>query len=227
MRIVAVIPAKGYSSRLPEKNFRPFYQGRSLLEIKIEQCLASRVFDAVYVSSDAEPARRIAETMGTSFVLRDSRLCRDDTPWYEVLTGILNSLPEAEDAWIAWCPVTSPLFRRYAELLEVLQKQLDAGLNSIATLTPLKHYYLDDRYLPINHQWGPWAAYSQRLPLIYQLNMACHVAQKKEMKLCGFHLGSRPTFFHTETWEGLDIDTLEEFELAQWYYERYFGKLHG
>lgn len=226
MKTVALIPAKGHSSRVPQKNFRPFDQGRSLLDIKIEQCMASGAFDKVYVSSDDEQVRQHAERAGATFVLRDAHLCLDSTPWYEVLSGVLDSLPEAEDTWVAWCPVTSPLFRRYAELLESLRQKMAEGVNSIATLTPLKHYYMDDRYLPINHQWGPWAAYSQRLPFIYQLNMACNVAQKKEMKLCGFHVGSRPTYFHTETWEGLDIDTMEEFELAQWYFKRYFGDAH-
>lgn len=226
MRTIAVIPAKGYSGRVPQKNFRPFVQGRSLLDIKIEQCLASRAFDQVYVSSDDEHARLSAERAGATFVLRDPRLCLDSTPWYEVLSGVLDSLPEAEDTWVAWCPVTSPLFRRYAELLESLRQKMAEGVNSIATVTPLKHYYLDDSYLPINHQWGVWIAYSQKLHPIYQLNLACIISQKKEMKHCSYHIGSRPTFFHTETWEGLDIDTMEEFELAQWYFRRYFGDAH-
>lgn len=223
MRTIAVIPAKGYSGRVPQKNFRPFVRGRSLLDIKIEQCLTSRAFDQVYLSSDDEHARLSAERAGAIFVLRDPRLCLDSTPWYEVLSGVLDSLPEAEDTWVAWCPVTSPLFRRYAELLETLRQKMAEGFNSIATATPLKHYYLDDRYLPINHQWGVWHTYSQKLHPIYQLNLACIISQKKEMKFCSYQIGSRPTFFHTETWEGLDIDTMEEFELAQWYFKRYFG----
>lgn len=222
-RVVAVIPAKGYSSRVPEKNFRPFYQGQSLLEIKIAQCQQSGAFDSIYVSSDDERAAAVAQRLGATFVQRDSKLCQDSTPWYEVLQGVLDSLPENDEVWVAWCPVTSPLFRRYDELMASLQSSLTEGINSIATVTPLKHYYLNDHYIPLNHQWGRWAAYSQKLPYIHQLNMACNLATRSEMKACGFHVGSRPDFFHTEVWEGLDIDTLEEFELAQWYYSRYIG----
>ena len=223
MRFIAVVPAKGHSGRVANKNFRPFYRDRSLLEIKLEQCIASGAFDQVYVSSDDEKARQYAERAGVTFVHRDPHLCLDSTPWNEVLTGILDSLPEAEDTWIAWCPVTSPLFRRYAELLETLRQRISEGYNSIATVTPLRHYYLDDRYLPLNHQWGVWHAYSQKIHPIYQLNLACISSQKSEMKRCFYQIGSRPAFFHTEIWEGLDIDTMEEFELAQWYFKRYFG----
>lgn len=222
-RVVAVIPAKGYSGRVSEKNFRPFTAGRSLLEIKIQQCRDSGVFDAIYVSSDDDRARLVAEQCGAVFVQRDAKLCQDSTPWYEVLEGVLNSLPVGDDVWVAWCPVTSPLFRRYDAVLKTLREKMSEGCNSVATLTPLKHYYLNDQFIPLNHQWGRWAAYSQKLPFIYQLNMACNVATKAEMKSCGFHVGSRPAFFSTELWEGLDIDTMEEFELAQWYYTRNFG----
>jgi len=226
MRVVAVIPAKSHSSRLPDKNFRPFYQEQSLLEIKIGQCLASGAFEEVYVSSDDDRARKVAEEIGAHFVPRDSRLCLDSTPWYEVLTGVLDALPEDDDTWIAWCPVTSPLFRRYAEVIDALRQRRTEGHNSIATVTPLKHYYLNDKYIPINHQWGVWHAYSQNVSPLYQLNLACILSQKLEMKRCLYQIGSRPAFFHTETWEGLDIDTLEEFELAQWYYQRYLGGAH-
>jgi N-acylneuraminate cytidylyltransferase len=225
-RSVAVIPAKGYSSRVPNKNLRLFYQEQSLLEIKIKQCLQSGVFNEVYVSSDDERARAITERMGASFVLRDAKLCIDSTPWYEVLHGVLDSLPENDDVWVAWCPVTSPLFCRYAELLQSLQAKLADGINSIATVTPLRHYYLNDYYIPLNHRWGAWHTYSQKIPPIYQLNLACITAQKGEMKFCRYQIGSNPDFFPTKAWEGLDIDTQEEFELAQWYYARNFGQAH-
>lgn len=222
-RTVAVIPVKGYSSRVPEKNFRSFYQDDSLLEIKITQCQQSASFDAIYVSSDDERAREIADQMGAIFVLRDVKLCLDSTPWHEVVVGVLDSLPEKEDVWVAWCPVTSPLFCRYRQVVQTLQEKLVDGINSIATVTPLKHYYLNDHFIPLNHRWGVWHAYSQKIPPIYQLNLACIVSQKKEMQFCQYLIGSNPDFFLTDAWEGLDIDTLEEFELAQWYYERNFG----
>lgn len=223
MRTIAVIPAKGYSSRVPEKNFRPFYQGKSLLEIKIAQCQQSGAFDAIYISSDDERAAEIAKKHSVTFVLRDTKLCQDSTPWYEVLQGVLDSLPEDDDVWVAWCPVTSPLFCRYGEVMQSLQGKLEEGVNSVATVTPLKHYYLNDHFIPLNHRWGVWHAYSQAIPPIHQLNLACIVSQKKEMKFCQYQIGSRPAFFPTEVWEGLDIDTMEEFELAQWYYTRYLG----
>jgi CMP-N-acetylneuraminic acid synthetase len=226
MRTIAIIPAKGHSSRVPEKNFRPFYQGQSLLEIKISQCQQSGAFDAIYVSSDDERAAEIAKRLGVNFVLRDAKLCQDATPWYEVLQGVLDALPENDEVWVAWCPVTSPLFRRYDEVMQSLQVKQVEGVNSIATVTPLKHYYLNDHFIPLNHRWGVWHAYSQALPPIHQLNLACIVSQKKEMKFCQYQIGSRPNFFPTEVWEGLDIDVMEEFELAQWYYARYFGVSH-
>lgn len=223
MRVVAVIPAKGSSSRVPDKNFRHFYNEKSLLEIKIKQCKESSVFDAIYVSSDDERAKIIAENNEVNYVARDGRLCLDSTPWHEVLEGVLNSIPEADDVWVAWCPVTSPLFQRYKDIVDFLKKKVGEGFNSAVTVTPLKHYYLDSKFNPLNHRWGMWHTYSQSISPIYQLNLASIISIKNDMKMCKYLIGSNPSFFETQTWEGMDIDTMEEFEMAEILYSKYLS----
>lgn len=56
--ILAVIPARGGSKRIPGKNIRLFC-GRPIIEYSIEAALHSGVFDRVVVSTDCD---RIAET---------------------------------------------------------------------------------------------------------------------------------------------------------------------
>ncbi|HEY6916058.1 MAG TPA: hypothetical protein VI381_00285, partial [Allosphingosinicella sp.] len=117
---VALIPAKARSGRLPEKNFRPFVGGKSLLEIKIEQCLASGAFDCIYVSSDSEAAAGPAARHDVQFILRDPRFARDDLPWSEALAGMLDELPVKDDSYVAIVPVTTPLFHRFEDALALL-----------------------------------------------------------------------------------------------------------
>lgn len=214
MRTVAVIAAKANSTRVPRKNFREFHEGKSLLDTKVEQCVNSGVFDSVYVSSDSEEARWSADRYGAVFVPRDPYLCEDSTSWGDVLTGVLDSLPEEGDPFVCWTPATSPLFDRFGAVLEELR--LAPGADSVVTVTPLKHYYLGSDFIPINHQWGPWHAYSQGMKPIYQLNLALMGAMRSAMVRNRYLIGDRPLFFMTSEAEGLDIDTMEEFELAQY-----------
>lgn len=216
MKCVAVIPAKARSTRVPNKNFRDFYKGQSLLEIKIAQCLASGVFEDVYVSSDSTEAQALAEKSGAKFLLREQHLCADETPWSEVLEGILNTVPIEANIYIGWCMATSPLFSRFKELVLELEKRPDK--DSVVTVTPLKHYFLNADYIPINHQWGPWHSYSQGMRPIYQMNLACLLAKKSTMIANQYQIGNKPIFFNTSVFETIDIDTLEEYEIARMLY---------
>lgn len=216
MRVVAIIPAKGHSTRVPEKNFRPFYQDQSLVDIKIRQCKESGIFDSIFLSSDDERGRSAAESQEVNFLKRDPRLCLDETPWSEVLTGVLQQLPENDDVWVAWCPPTSPLFTRYAEAVRLLQ-QNDSN-DSLMSVTKLQHFFLGPDLLPLNFQFGVWASFSQKLRPLYQMNCALWLAPKRLMLANRFQTGDRPFFMETTMVEGVDIDTIEEFKLAQLLY---------
>lgn len=216
--IVAVIPAKANSNRVPNKNFRPFYGNKSLLEIKIEQCVSSKIFSSVYVSSDSADAKPVSENSGATFILRDPYYCLDSTPWGEVLEGVMNSLPVHEDTLIAWCMPTSPLFDRFNDFFNFLENNPDQ--DSAVTVTKLTHYYLNSDFIPINHKWGPWHTYSQGTKPIYHLNLACFLTTKKQIIKNQYLIGSNPCFFPISQTEGFDIDTMEEFEVSQILFER-------
>lgn len=221
MRAVAVIPAKSRSIRVPNKNFRDFHDGKSLLEIKINQCLASKVFEAVYVSSDCEEAKNVAVKAGAEFVPRDPRLCLDETPWSEVLVGVLHSLPIDGDMYVGWCPSTSPLFSRFSDAASMIEASPE--VDSVMTVTRLQHYFLNADHLPLNFQYGVWASYTQKLKPIFQMNCALWLAKKSTMIQNRFQVGDRPAYLETAMVEGMDIDTMEEFEIAAMLYGKRFS----
>lgn len=123
-----------------------------------------------------------------------------------------------DSTYVAWAPLTSPLFSRYDDAIEMLHA--DVKFDSVMTVTRLQHYYMNENFLPINYQWGVWAKYSQGLAAIYQMNCALWLATKGSMKRNRYQIGDFPTFMQTDAIEGLDIDTIEEFEMAQFFYTR-------
>ena len=220
MNIVCVIPAKSNSSRVPNKNFRDFFDEKSLLQIKIEQCLSGDIFSNIYISSDSLEAEKIARDYGVNFIERDIKLCKDETPWSEVLTGVLKQVPVDDETYIAWSPLTSPLFQRYQDAVTILDENPE--YDSVMTVTPMKHYFLNADKLPMNFQYGVWASYSQNIRAIYQMNCALWLAKKKSMIQNRFQIGDNPFYMETTVTEGVDIDTMEEFELAQMLYGKYY-----
>ena len=219
-RVVAVIAAKGVSERVPGKNVRDFHAGRSLLEIKIAQLRAASRIEAVYVSSDSEDVRRIAEAAGAVFLDRDPHLTRFETSWADVTAGILADVPVSADTFIAWCPVTSPLFTRFDDAIGMLGQ--DAA-DSVISVTREQQFFLNSDFLPINYQWGAWHPYSQNLKPLYVHNGAISLARKGDIVRNRYLIGDKPGFLVTDTIEGIDIDTMDEFEMAQFFYAKRFG----
>ena len=215
-KIYAVIPAKESSGRLPSKNFIDFYDGRSLLEVKIDQCLASKMFDEIFISSDSDQAKKIAKRAGVEFLHRETKYCIDETPWSDVIRSIVRNIPVSDEDFIQWTHVTNPLFHRFQDVFLHLSAHDES--DSVTTVTAYRHFMLNSDYIPINHVWGPWHAASQNIKPVYQMNLACSLATKKTMVDNGYIIGTKPKFYEISLFEGLDIDTLEEFEIAKQLY---------
>ena len=65
--IVAIIPIRKNSQRIKNKNFRKFFNNKSLLEIKIEQLKKVKLIDKIVVSSDSKKAEQISRKYGVFF----------------------------------------------------------------------------------------------------------------------------------------------------------------
>lgn len=76
---VAIIPARGGSVRIPRKNIRPFY-GKPIMAYSIEVARRSRLFDAIYVSTEDREIAAIAEEYGAIWINRPGALAEIDAP---------------------------------------------------------------------------------------------------------------------------------------------------
>ena len=63
MKIISIIPARGGSKGIPNKNIIDFH-GKPLITWTIEQAMDSKMIDEVYVTSDSSQILSIAEGMG-------------------------------------------------------------------------------------------------------------------------------------------------------------------
>ena len=67
--IIAVIPARGGSKRIPRKNIKPFC-GRPMIAWSIAAARATGVFDAILVSTEDEEIAAVAEATGAEAPFR-------------------------------------------------------------------------------------------------------------------------------------------------------------
>lgn len=96
--IVVVIPAKGQSNRLPNKNMTPV-NGRPMIDYAIDQALASQRADAVFVSTDSDEIAAHAEARGVGVIRRPESL-GGEVPIIEVYRHAVANLPAGSEASI-------------------------------------------------------------------------------------------------------------------------------
>ena len=94
MSVLALIPARGGSKRIPRKNIKPFC-GKPIIEYSIEAALASGVFDEVMVSTDDPEIAQIATAAGASVpFMRSGDVANDKATISDVIREVLGKYRE-------------------------------------------------------------------------------------------------------------------------------------
>jgi len=90
--IVIVIPAKGASNRLPNKNMA-MIGGRPMIDYSIDQALASKRATAIYVSTDSDVIAAHAAGRGISVIRRPESL-GGEIPILDVYRHAIANMPD-------------------------------------------------------------------------------------------------------------------------------------
>lgn len=134
--IVAIIPARSGSKRIPKKNVRTFC-GQPMISWPIEAARAAGVFDRIIVSTDSEEIAAVANHYGaeTPF-LRPVELSGDHVPTAPVLEHAIGWLTELGQAPEHLCCIyaTAP-FVRPQYLRQGLETLRSTGCSSCFSVT--------------------------------------------------------------------------------------------
>ena len=210
MGFVGVTNYKKDSERLPGKHHLEFFDGKSLVELKLEQ-LFSAGASHVYVSTDDPHVR---DTDKVTYVTREPEYCNNVTRFTFVLEEIFNSIPISDEQNVIYTFVCCPLFNRYKELYQAFES---SGKNHIAVHNSY-HYYLDVNKRPINFTFGLWHPYSQGIDPVYMFPYAGTACKMGDLRQARYMIPMEFEYFTMNQFEAIDIDNLQEFELAQQLY---------
>ena len=104
-KVVAIIPARGGSKRIPRKNIKLFH-GKPLISYSIEVALKSKLFEKVIVSTDDEEIAKIAIECGAVVpFLRPKELSDDFTGTGAVVNHALEYLKEQGEDYNFVCTI--------------------------------------------------------------------------------------------------------------------------
>lgn len=220
MEITAVIPVRAGSTRVKNKNIKPF-AGSSLLEIKIEQLKEVEEIDRIIVSSDSEEMLSIAERHEVIARRRPLEFCDEKSRTFNEVVQYIAEY-EVKSGIMMWVPCVCPLVfaPKIQEGLDLYRRQQMGELdgNGVGTATIIKEYLYGENG-PVNFDIKHHVK-SQDLPNWHYITNGFFIAKAHEMLDWGFVYGPEPLFCELDKREAIDIDDEYDFEVAEFLYKQ-------
>jgi N-acylneuraminate cytidylyltransferase len=225
--VVALIPARMGSKRVPGKNIRVL-GGHPLIAYTIAPAIQSGIFDRVIVSTDAEEIAAIARYYGAEVpFLRPAAMAGDKSPdieWVEHTLATLRDGGQPYDSFALLRP-TSP-FRTPDTLRRAWQTFLDdRRVDSLRAVEkcaqhPGKMWVVRGNrllpLLPFGPAEQPWhSSQYQSLPLVYVQNASLEIAWSRIVFEGRTIAGETLVPFLTDEMEGFDINNRFDWLLAE------------
>lgn len=212
-KITAVIPIRKGSQRVPDKNFKEFFEGKNLLELKIESLKQVPLIDEIIVNTDSQEAVDIAKANNISYFRREnyfaSNKCTNTEHWYNIAETTQSDL-------IMHVPCTAP-FIKSKTYYDLINRFILSSNDSANTVSLVKEYlWLDSK--PLNYDINK-VQNSQDLPDVMKLTFGISILARDTMLKRKNVVGNNPMFYVVSDEESVDIDTPLDFEFAQHLYK--------
>jgi CMP-N,N'-diacetyllegionaminic acid synthase len=222
--VVALIPARSGSERVPDKNIRPL-AGHPLLAYAIASARQAGIFDRILCSTDSGKVAGVAQRYGadTPF-LRPAKLATSTSPDIEWITHALGELDEHYDLFAivrATNPFRGPgVLQRGLEQLLATPEADSIRAVELVKQHPGKMWVLVGKtmrpLLDQSHLESAWhAGQYKALPEIYVQNSALEIAWTRVLSQTGTREGRVVAPYLTRGYEGFNIDDEEDWERAR------------
>lgn len=231
LRILGLIPARGGSKGIPNKNLRSL-GGKPILQLAHEAALNSRAVDRVVLSTDSEDIAALARSVGIDVpFLRPPELAQDDTPMIAVLKHLIDQLAESgevPDAIMLLQP-TAPL--RKADTLKTAAELLQPEeVDSVVSVTAIPQHYAPHYAMKVTpegvltHYLPDSASIKRRqdVPKAYSRDGTVYLFRTRTLDKFGDIYGDHCVPLVIPAEGSINLDTMEDWENA----EKWFLK-HG
>lgn len=213
MKVVALMPMKGNSERVPNKNMKDF-NGKPLYHRVVETLLASKFITKVVINTDSE---KIIEDVKQSYptvqtLWRPKELCGDFVSMNKIIKHDIDA--ESADLYIQ-THSTNPLMK--AETLDAgIQDYLDNKVkyDSVFSVTKIQTRFYDKNGKPHNHNPEELLR-TQDLDPLFEENSNFFIFTKQSFEEANARIGNNAKMFVMDKVEAIDIDEPEDFVIAE------------
>ncbi len=216
-KIAALVPMRHDSERVPGKNFRLF-GGRPLYHYIVETLLSCSRISMVIIDTDSPV---IMEDAAANFpsvrvIERPEHIRGGMVPMNDVLK---YDVSQVNADFYLQTHSTNPLLTR-----DSIERALDLFLShqedydSLFSVRKLQTRLWDVKGKPVNHN-PELLQRTQDLTPLFEENSCMYIFNRETLELMGNRIGKRPLLFEMDSFESFDIDTEEDFSLAEKLYQ--------
>lgn len=221
-RTLAVIPARGGSKRIPDKNLKEIGE-RSLLAHTIEQGKQAEEIDQLIVSTEDSDIQSEAEAHGAEVPFeRPQELATDEATTSDVVLHALDWFEENSEMFDLVCVIQPTVpFRQPADIDATIQQLVDTGADSVVTITKFAEppfwavKQVGDWIEPYFDE-NPWKrTRSQGFPTLFRPNGAVFAARVPTFRETGDFYSGNTTYERLPRRRSIDIDEPFDLEVAK------------
>jgi len=217
-KVLAIIPARSGSKRLPRKNILNL-AGKPLIAWTIESAIRSKYIDSVLVSTDSPEIAEISKKFGAQVpFIRPEYLSNDTADTISVIKHAIDNIPDQYDI-IVLLQATSPL--RNTDDIDGAIEQSDSDFKAVVSVCPAEHPPLWSNILPDDLSMAGFIRpeiknkRSQDLPTYYRLNGAVYVAELSYFMQQNGFMGPQTKAYIMDQKHSVDIDTEIDFRFCE------------
>ena len=219
MKITLLLPMKGNSQRVPNKNLKLF-NGKPLFHIIIDKVITSKFINKVIINTDSDLISESATKTYKDLIDIHKRPKNIQGDFVSMNKIIEYDLENSESDIYIQTHSTSPLLS-VKSLDSAIHKMIDnpTDFDSIFSVTKIQTRFYDKNGKPFNHNPKELIR-TQDLDPLYEENSGFYIFTKESFKNANNkRIGIRPLMYEIDKIEAIDIDEPEDFNIAEIMYK--------
>lgn len=218
-KLKALLPMKGNSERVPNKNMRDF-NGSPLYHAVVKSLLDSKYIECVVINTDSEIIEKDAKEIFGDKIIIINRPIEIQGDFVSMNDIIAYDLSKLEGEHFLQTHSTNPLLK--SETINKAIEKYFTGLenfDSVFGVTKVQTRFYDKNAKAINHNPNELLR-TQDLEPMYEENSNFYIFSKESFKEANNkRIGLKPQIFEVNKLEAIDIDEPEDFIMAELLYK--------
>ncbi|MCH8996928.1 MAG: acylneuraminate cytidylyltransferase [Proteobacteria bacterium] len=220
---IAIIPARGGSKRMPNKNLWPV-AGEPLLVHSLRQARQSTHVSEVCVSTDDDKIAAVATAQGAEVIRRPPELASDVATSESAILHVLEDRQArgiADPDIVVFLQCTSPV-RRSDDIDRAIEQYVAGDADTMFSACRNEHFIWARRKGRLESITYDYRARkrSQDVEDQYHENGSMFLFRPDFFRAHGNRLGGKIAVFEMDYWSSFEIDTPQHVELIDWILRR-------